>query len=83
MSHERYAPIGKLTEQPPPFEFTAGTTPIGGIDPLGTAARLRILAFKSAKSILGEVTPEELVVAAHYFVTGELINQEGDNDEDE
>lgn len=82
MSHEQYTPIGKLSEQPPPFEFTSGTTRIGAIDPLGTAARLRIHALRSAQSILGDVTPQELVIAAHYIVTGELL-QEGDNDEDE
>lgn len=80
-----YTPVPKLSEQPPPYSTSGNTitaVKVGSIVPLGAAATTRKLALAAAREVLGDYTPEELILAAHYIATGELPAQEDDNDDE-
>jgi hypothetical protein len=81
MSNE-YVKLGGNT--PPPFEFATGT--VGAVKVTGgmpTDTQRREQALRVALALLPERTVEEILQAAEWIATGDIVFEEGDNDDED
>ena len=81
--------LGKLMQQPPPFQFTGVTgsdtvtpqTPLP-LDLLNEEATERLHALQAAMHLVGDRDIVEILQAAHWIVEGDVITlEEGDTNE--